>query len=65
MYEFSSTTELISVILLFQLLNYLTNFLKQGPGQFGDYCYRILQRTLQVGSRKQPPTTVELEASKF
>ncbi|XP_020629443.1 myosin-VIIa-like isoform X2 [Orbicella faveolata] len=47
-----------------KLLNYLTNFLKQGPGQFGDYCHKILQRTLQVGFRKQPPTTVELEAVK-
>jgi len=47
-----------------KLLKYLTNFLKQGPGQFGDYCYNILQRTLQVCCRKQPPTTVELEAVK-
>ncbi|KAJ7381346.1 Unconventional myosin-VIIa [Desmophyllum pertusum] len=47
-----------------KLLNYLRNFLKQGPGEFGDYCYKILQRTLQMDCRAQPPTIVELEAVK-
>ncbi|XP_078379190.1 myosin-VIIa-like isoform X1 [Oculina patagonica] len=47
-----------------QLLNYVRNFLKVGPGEFGDYCSKILQRTLQVGCRRQPPTTIEIEAVK-
>lgn len=47
-----------------ELLNYLRSFLKQGPGGFGEYCYKILQRTLQINCRRQPPTTVELEAVK-
>lgn len=47
-----------------ELLDYLRNFLKQGPGKFGEYCYSILQRTLEIGSRTQPSTIVELEAVK-
>lgn len=47
-----------------KLLNYLRNFLKQGPGKFGEYCYSILRRTVEKGSRKQPPTIAELEAVK-
>ncbi|XP_074634080.1 myosin-VIIa-like isoform X1 [Acropora palmata] len=47
-----------------ELFNYLKNFLKQGPSGFGEYCCRILQRTLEVNCRRQPPTTVELEAVK-
>lgn len=47
-----------------ELLNYLRNFLKQGLNGFGEYCHQILQRTLQVNCRRQPPTTVELEAIK-
>jgi len=44
-----------------ELLNYLRSFLKQGPDGFGEYCYKILQRTLQVDCRRQPSTALELD----
>jgi len=47
-----------------ELLNYLRSFLKQGPDGFGEYCYKILQRTLQVDCRRQPSTALELDAVK-
>lgn len=47
-----------------ELLNYIRSFLKQGPGDSGEYCYKILRRTLQIDCRRQPPSAVELEAVK-
>ena len=37
--------------------------MKQGPKGYGEYCYNILQRTLENECRRQPPTIVELEVT--
>lgn len=43
---------------------YLRQFIRDGPTLYAPYCEHKLDRTIQNGSRKQPPSHVELRASK-
>lgn len=43
---------------------YLREFIRNGPELYAPYCERRLDRTLQNGARKQPPSYMELRASK-
>ncbi|CAG5130121.1 unnamed protein product, partial [Candidula unifasciata] len=47
-----------------KLSPYLFNFIKEGPTGYGSYCLKHLERTLLNGPRSQPPTWLELEATK-
>ncbi|XP_031558844.1 myosin-VIIa-like [Actinia tenebrosa] len=48
-----------------KFLNFLRNFLKQGPNsEYGEYCLKRLQRTLEVGNRKLAPNFIEMHAAK-
>lgn len=43
---------------------YLRQFFRNGPEVYGSYCEQVLDRTLQNGTRKQPPSYLELHATK-
>lgn len=43
---------------------YLREFIRNGPELYAPYCEGRLDRTLQNGARKQPPSYMELRASK-
>lgn len=44
---------------------YLLNFIENGPESTRKYCAKRLQRTMQNGTRSQPPSWLELQAVKF
>lgn len=43
---------------------YLRQFVRCGPSLYASYCEQKLDRTIQNGCRKQPPSYLELKASK-
>lgn len=47
-----------------QFVNYLKNFIRGGPPGYGPYCEGRLDRTFKNGSRTQPPSWMELQATK-
>ncbi|UJR09223.1 hypothetical protein I4U23_013470 [Adineta vaga] len=47
-----------------KLIKYLQNFILNGPSGFPRYCYERLARTMMNGSRTQPPSWLELQATK-
>ena len=50
--------------MLLQLVRYLRNFIKDGPPQYAPYCEERLRRTFANGPRNQPPSWLELQATK-
>ncbi|CAF1037423.1 unnamed protein product [Rotaria magnacalcarata] len=47
-----------------KLIKYLQNFILNGPSGFPRYCYERLARTIMNGLRTQPPSWLELQATK-
>ncbi|CAF1182030.1 unnamed protein product [Adineta steineri] len=47
-----------------KLIKYLQNFILNGPSGFPRYCYERLSRTMMNGLRTQPPSWLELQATK-
>ncbi|KAA0203334.1 hypothetical protein HAZT_HAZT001173 [Hyalella azteca] len=47
-----------------EFVNYLYNFIDRGPQGYAPYCYKRLRRTFANGSRTQPPSWLELQATK-
>lgn len=47
-----------------RLEKYLRAFIRQGPELYAPYCEQRLDRTLKNGTRKQPPSWLELQAVK-
>ncbi|CAF0829323.1 unnamed protein product [Rotaria sordida] len=47
-----------------KLIKYLQNFILNGPNGFPRYCYERLSRTMMNGLRTQPPSWLELQATK-
>ncbi|CAF3927592.1 unnamed protein product, partial [Rotaria magnacalcarata] len=47
-----------------KLIKYLQNFILNGPSGFPKYCYERLSRTMMNGLRTQPPSWLELQATK-
>ncbi|CAB3984354.1 Unconventional myosin-VIIa [Paramuricea clavata] len=47
-----------------KLYKYLKNFIRDGPPGYAPYCEERLLRTKQNGSRHQPPSWLELRATK-
>jgi myosin VIIa len=47
-----------------QFVRYLRNFIKDGPPQYAPYCEERLRRTFANGPRNQPPSWLELQATK-
>ncbi|KAL8618879.1 hypothetical protein ACOMHN_000886 [Nucella lapillus] len=47
-----------------KLVNYLLNFIQSGPPGYSPYCEERLRRTFRNGPRNQPPSWLELQASK-
>ena len=47
--------------LITQILKYVIRFLEDGPVLYTINCKNNLQRTLQNGTRFQPPAFIELE----
>ncbi|BFZ06054.1 hypothetical protein BsWGS_09093 [Bradybaena similaris] len=47
-----------------KLSPYLISFIEEGPTGYGSYCLKHLKRTLLNGPRSQPPSWLELEATK-
>lgn len=50
--------------LLLQFLKYLRNFIHEGPPGYAPYCESRLRRTFANGTRNQPPSWLELQATK-
>ena len=48
---------------LLQLVNYLLNFIQEGPPGYAPYCEDRLRRTFHNGPRNQPPSWLELQVS--
>ena len=46
-----------------QFVKYLKNFLNLGPPSFAPFCMDRLKRTIQNGTRLQPPSWIELQVS--
>jgi myosin VIIa len=46
------------------LIKYVQNFTLQGPSAYARYCYERLGRTRMNGSRSQPPSWLELQATR-
>ncbi|XP_063242397.1 myosin-VIIa-like isoform X2 [Bacillus rossius redtenbacheri] len=46
-------------------VNYLKEFIREGPVGYAPYCEARLERTLANGTRLQPPSWVELQATKY
>ena len=51
-------------IKLFQFVKYLRNFISEGPPGYAPYCEERLRRTFANGVRNQPPSWLELQATK-
>ena len=47
-----------------KFVKYLRNFIQRGPPGYAPYCDQRLQRTFVNGSRSQPPSWLELQATK-
>ncbi|XP_063977015.1 myosin-VIIa-like isoform X2 [Diachasmimorpha longicaudata] len=47
-----------------RFINYLRSFIRSGPPGYAPYCDRRLTRTYKNGSRTQPPSWLELQATK-
>ncbi|KAF7992912.1 hypothetical protein HCN44_005693 [Aphidius gifuensis] len=47
-----------------RFINYLRTFINSGPPGFASYCDIKLTRTYKNGARKQPPSWLELDATK-
>ncbi|KAJ3600120.1 hypothetical protein NHX12_034070, partial [Muraenolepis orangiensis] len=47
-----------------RFIKYLQSFLRSGPGGYGPYCAERLRRTVQNGVRGEPPSWLELQASR-
>ncbi|XP_067851710.1 unconventional myosin-VIIa-like [Heptranchias perlo] len=45
-------------------MKYLRNFIREGPSGYAPYCAERLRRTFANGARKEPPSYLELEATK-
>ena len=42
-------------------VNYLQNFIREGPPNYAPYCESRLRRTFANGARSQPPSWLELQ----
>ena len=51
-------------LFLFQFIKYLRNFISEGPIGYAPYCEERLRRTFANGTRNQPPSWLELQATK-
>ncbi|KAH3808615.1 hypothetical protein DPMN_136972 [Dreissena polymorpha] len=47
-----------------QFIKYLRNFISEGPPGYAPYCEERLRRTFANGTRNQPPSWLELQATK-
>ena len=47
-----------------QFVRYLRNFIREGPPGYAPYCEERLKRTFANGTRNQPPSWLELQATK-
>jgi len=47
-----------------QFVRYLRNFIVEGPPSYAPYCEERLRRTFANGARNQPPSWLELQATK-
>ena len=47
-----------------QFVKYLRNFIREGPPGYAPYCDERLKRTFANGTRNQPPSWLELQATK-
>ena len=47
-----------------QFVKYLLNFIREGPAGYAPYCEDRLRRTFANGTRGQPPSWLELQATK-
>ncbi|CAG5130123.1 unnamed protein product, partial [Candidula unifasciata] len=47
-----------------KLRPYLLSFIQDGPPSYAPYCVKNLRRTLMNGARSQPPSWLELQATK-
>ncbi|XP_059483343.1 myosin-VIIa [Neocloeon triangulifer] len=47
-----------------KFVNYLRAFIREGPPGYAPYCEARLQRTFHNGTRNQPPSWLELQATK-
>ena len=47
-----------------QFVRYLRNFIVNGPPSYAPYCEERLRRTFANGARNQPPSWLELQATK-
>uniref|UniRef100_A0A1I8GD03 Myosin VIIa n=1 Tax=Macrostomum lignano TaxID=282301 RepID=A0A1I8GD03_9PLAT len=47
-----------------KFVRYLRNFIREGPPGYAPYCENRLQRTFVNGTRNQPPSWLELQATK-
>ncbi|KAJ9584916.1 hypothetical protein L9F63_020722 [Diploptera punctata] len=47
-----------------RFVNYLKNFIRGGPPGYAPYCEGRLDRTFKNGPRSQPPSWIELQATK-
>ncbi|XP_025078690.1 myosin-VIIa-like isoform X2 [Pomacea canaliculata] len=47
-----------------KLVNYLRNYIREGPPGYAPYCEDRLRRTFYNGPRNQPPSWLELQATK-
>uniref|UniRef100_UPI00398F769D unconventional myosin-VIIa-like n=1 Tax=Pristiophorus japonicus TaxID=55135 RepID=UPI00398F769D len=45
-------------------IKYLRNFIRDGPSGYAPYCAERLRRTFANGARREPPSYLELEATK-
>ncbi|KXJ11793.1 unconventional myosin-VIIa [Exaiptasia diaphana] len=48
-----------------KFINYLRNFLRQGPEGYAEFCENKLMRTMAIGCRKLAPASLELGAAKM
>lgn len=46
-------------------MKYLLNFIRDGPPGYAPYCEDRLRRTFMNGTRGQPPSWLELQATKY
>ncbi|XP_052268700.1 uncharacterized protein LOC127870080 [Dreissena polymorpha] len=47
-----------------RFIKYLRNFISEGPPGYAPYCEERLRRTIANGTRNQPPSWLELQATK-